>query len=98
MDELLQLLLGQVVQLHLQSERLLCDGLVRRVVVLDYSNQSNWSYIVWSHLFQIGVGESVLNHNPLVRVERQHLLKEVKSLQELADLNLVRLPDPIFYK
>ena len=36
MDELLQLLLGQVVQLHLQSERLLCDWLVRRIVVLNY--------------------------------------------------------------
>ena len=38
MDELLQLLLGQVVQLHLQSERLLCDRLVRRVIVLNYLN------------------------------------------------------------
>ena len=35
MDELLELLLGQVVQLHLQSERLLCNRLVRRVVVLN---------------------------------------------------------------
>ena len=34
-DELLELLLGKVVQLHLKSERLLCDGLVRGVIVLE---------------------------------------------------------------
>ena len=42
MDELLQLLLGQVVQLHLQPERLLCNWLVRRVVVLEIFKLLNW--------------------------------------------------------
>ena len=36
-----------------------------------------------AYLFQIGMGESVLHDNPLVGVEGQHLLKEVKGLQHL---------------
>ena len=35
--QLLQFLLGKVVQLHLKSERLLCDGLVPRVIVLEWA-------------------------------------------------------------
>merc|ERR1719357_2478314 len=64
MNELLELLLGKIVQLHLKSERLLCNGLVRRVIVL----------------FQIGMGEGIFHNNSLVRVERQHLFKEVEGL------------------
>ena len=36
-----------------------------------------------AYLLQIGMGESVLHDNPLVGVEGQHLLKEVKGLQHL---------------
>ena len=44
-DQLLEGLLGQVVELHLKLEGLLCDGLVFRVVVL----------------LQVGMGEGFLN-------------------------------------
>ena len=63
-DELLEALLGEVVELHLEAEGLLRDGLVLGVVVL----------------VEVRVRQGVLHLDAAVRVEGQHLLQQVEGV------------------
>jgi len=65
-DELFQLLLRKVVELRLESERLLGDRFVGRVVVL----------------LQVRVSQRVLDVDSLRGVEGQHLVEQVERCAE----------------
>lgn len=99
-DELLEGLLGQVVELHGDAEGLFGHGLRgkkdRKEIEICASKKVRGNFHLVSGivvLFQVGMRQGLLDRYPLVRVEREHFAEQVERLlvglrEELVPRNL----------